>query len=264
MDEVAKYNTERWNAMVQAGAIFTRPWLDLTPETARERLDWHGWLGDLTGKRVLCLASGGGQQSMAFALLGANVTVTDLSEAQLERDREAAAHYGLTVATRQADMRDLSALPAHAFDLVYHPYSINFVPEARAVFAQVARVLAVGGHYDVSCANPVACGLIAGDWDGTGYPLRHPYLEGVPVDYRDEGWVFQDEMPAKPIGGPREYRHTLSTLINGLIENGFVIKQLAEETLGTPDVNATPGTIDHLATILPIWLNFWAEYQGQP
>ena len=46
---------------------------------------------------VLCLAAGGGQQSVAFALLGANVTVFDLSETQLEHDRLAAA------ALRRAD-----------------------------------------------------------------------------------------------------------------------------------------------------------------
>ena len=35
---------------------------------------------------VLCLACGGGQQSVALALLNANVTVFDLSEGQLDRD----------------------------------------------------------------------------------------------------------------------------------------------------------------------------------
>ena len=41
----------------------------------------------IAGKGVLCLAGGGGQQSAAFALLGAKVTVLDFSETQLERDK---------------------------------------------------------------------------------------------------------------------------------------------------------------------------------
>src|SRR5258706_5491827 len=147
MDDIAKYNSDRWNALARSRAIFTRPWLDLPPDDAQQRFDPELRLGELSGKDVLCLAGGGGQQSAAMALLGANVTVVDLSEAQLERSREAAAHYGHPVTTLQGDMRDSSFLGAAAFDVVVHPYSINFVPEAAAVFEQVARVLRTGGMY---------------------------------------------------------------------------------------------------------------------
>ena len=96
----------RWEALVEAEALFTRPWLDLDRRSARERLDPWGMLGDLTGARMCsCLASGGGQQSVAFALLGASVTVLDISEGQLRQDRLAAAHYGVEVTVRQGDMR---------------------------------------------------------------------------------------------------------------------------------------------------------------
>src|SRR5688572_9983833 len=97
MDELAKYNIERWKALVEANAVFTRPALELDPISAREKLDPEGRLGQVAGKDVLCLACGGGQQSVAFALLESNVTVFDLSEAQLRRDREAAAHYGVDI-----------------------------------------------------------------------------------------------------------------------------------------------------------------------
>ena len=140
MDDIARYNMTRWDAMVRAGAVFTRPWLDLTVESAREWVDSEGRLGEMAGQRVLCLAGGGGQQSAAFGLLGAEVTIFDLSAAQLERGQQAAAHYHLTVKTEQGDMRDLSRFAPAAFDLVYHPYSLNFVPDARVVFREVARV----------------------------------------------------------------------------------------------------------------------------
>src|SRR3989442_9947184 len=108
MDEIAKYNMERWRALVEADALFTRPVLNLNTVSARDSLDPEGTLGNLAGKDVLCLACGGGQQSAAFALLGANVTVFDLSEAQLQRDAEAATHYGINIKVVQGDMRDLS------------------------------------------------------------------------------------------------------------------------------------------------------------
>jgi hypothetical protein len=79
-DEVARYNQARWAAMAQARALFTRPFLDLTAEDARDWLDPDGRLPHVSGKRVLCLASGGGRQSACFGLLGAEVTVLDLIE----------------------------------------------------------------------------------------------------------------------------------------------------------------------------------------
>src|SRR3982751_1334037 len=94
MDSVSRFNKARWEALVQANALFSRPWLNETKESARQRLDPQGRLGNLTGKNVLCLAGGGGQQAVAFALQGARATVFDLSEGQLERDREAARYYG--------------------------------------------------------------------------------------------------------------------------------------------------------------------------
>src|SRR5919199_5451969 len=134
MDELAQYNIERWKALVEANAVFTRPALYLDPSLAQAEIDPERRLGTVVGKDVLCLACGGGQQSVAFALLGAKVTVFDLSAAQLDRDRVAAAQVGVEINIRQGDMRDLSCFEAARFDLVYHAYSLGFVPKARVVF----------------------------------------------------------------------------------------------------------------------------------
>jgi 2-polyprenyl-3-methyl-5-hydroxy-6-metoxy-1,4-benzoquinol methylase len=137
MDEIARYNIERWKALDDAEALFTRPELHLDPTLAQALLDPERRLGDVVGKAVLCLACGGGQQSVAFALLGAHVTVVDLSDAQLQRDREAAAHYGLDITVLQGDMRDLSALATASFDIVYHPSRALFVAEPLSTVLEV-------------------------------------------------------------------------------------------------------------------------------
>ena len=147
MDEITKYNKERWEELAKANVPFSRPFLNLDERSAREMVDPEGMLGDLAGKEVLCLAGGGGQQSVAFALLGAYVSVLDFSESQLERDREAATHYKVRTKTFQGDMRDLSHFGQAAFDIVWHAYSLAFVPDVRPVFSEVARVLRVNGLY---------------------------------------------------------------------------------------------------------------------
>jgi SAM-dependent methyltransferase len=255
MDEIARYNIDRWHSLAQANALFTRLRLDLTPDSARATYDPENRLGDLHGKDVLCLAGGGGQQSAAFALLGANVTVFDLSEDQLERDRQAAAHYKLSFTTVQGDMRDLSHFDAASFDVVWQPYSLNCVPDARQVFREVARVLRPGGLYHFNCANPFVCGLVETDWNGEGYPLSRPYIDGAKLTYADAPWVHA---ASEPIAPPVEYRHSLSTLVIGLIEHGFVLRHLSDSAGFHPDAAAAPGTWDHFTAHAPPWLTFWA------
>jgi ubiquinone/menaquinone biosynthesis C-methylase UbiE len=267
MDDVAKYNMARWDALVEANALFTRPARAMDEAAARARVDPQGRLGSVAGKKVLCLAGGGGQQSVAFSLLGAQVTVVDLSAGQLQRDREMAAHYGFAIETVQADMRDLSALPAASFDIVHHPYSLGFVPKAAEVFMQVARVIGVGGIYHFQCANPFYLGMTERDWQGEGYLLRHRYVEGEVLQYADQEWVYdraydQSGQPADhAISKPREYRHTLSALVEGLTAAGFLLRHLSDSSDFEHDPNAEPGTWDHFVGYAPPWLHFWTIYR---
>ena len=261
MDESAKYNIERWKALTDANALYTRPALNLDPASAREVVDPEGRLGVVEGKDVLCLAGGGGRQSAAFALLGARVTVLDLSAEQLRRDEQAAAHYGLDIRIRQGDMRDLSCFEEAAFDVVDHAYSLGFVPDARAVFRQVARVTRPGGLYHFHCANPFFVGLSERDWNGEGYTLKHTYVDGAQVTYEDQDWVYDRSKPGAQIPPPREYRHTLSTLFSGLVGQGFVVLHISDYSDFYPDPEAEPGTWDHFISFAPPWLSFWATYR---
>jgi SAM-dependent methyltransferase len=264
MDEITRYNIERWNALVAANAVFTRPVFDLDGRSAHEMIDPERRLGTVAGSDVLCLACGGGQQSVAFALLGANVTVVDLSEAQLEQDHLAAAHYGLTITLQQSDMRNLAGLEAASFDIVYHAYSLGFVPDARVVFQQVARVIRPNGRYYFSCGNPFGLGLAEPDWNGEGYTLRYPYINGAELHYDDPLWVYDRSQTDRQIPPVREYRHTLSALVSGLVEQGFLIEHISDYSDFTPDPDAKPGTHSHLTAIMPPWLSFWTVFRPDP
>jgi 2-polyprenyl-3-methyl-5-hydroxy-6-metoxy-1,4-benzoquinol methylase len=261
MDEIAEYNRQRWAELVRVNALFTRPWLDLDETSARAILDPARTLGDVRGKNVLCLAGGGGQQSVAFALLGASVTVVDLSDDQLQRDREAASHYSLQVTTLQGDMRDLAFLSTDQFDIVWHPYSLNFVPDCGAVFQQVARVIRTSGMYHFMAANPFLCGLGTRDWNGRAYELKNAYVEGAALEYRDEDWVYARKTAESHVPGPVEYRQTLGRIINSLVEAGFVLAKALEWSAEPPPLDAEPGTWDHLRLHAPPWIRFWAIHR---
>lgn len=257
MDELSRYNKERWEELAQSNIEYSRPAHNLDLRSARHMVDPEGILDEIAAKDVLCLAAAGGQQSAAFALLGSNVTVLDLSETQLERDRQTAKHYDVTIETVQGDMRDLSRFRGAEFDIIYHAHSINFVPDARQVFREVARVLKRDGLYRLSCSNPFFHGMDEGDWNGEGYLLKLPYDDGTEVIYEDPYWEFDaGDGTTRRVQGPREFRHSLNTLVNGLVEQGFVLRGVWEDLAG--DRNAEPGTWEHFKAIAPPYLTFWA------
>jgi len=260
-DDIYKYNYERWEALAKTNALFTRPKLDLDRETARAYLglDRLGVTWDLAGKNVLCLASGGGQQSAAFALLGANVSVLDISPSQLDRDRVAARHYGVEIGLFQGDMRDLSCFEKDSFDIVWHPYSLTFIRDSRLVFHEVSRILKEGGLYHLMCANPFFSGLTHYDWNGVGYTIKLPYEDETETTYPDQEWVYDRVQSEGPIQEPKEYRQTLSRIINGLIKEGFILDYFSE--IKSDDPESLPGTWGHFADVAPPWIEFmWYYY----
>ena len=258
MDPITRFNRERWEALAQANVAYSRPMLDLTPETALELLDPHGIMGSVKGKRVLCLCASGGQQSAAFGLLGAEVTVLDFSPTQLQRDRETAQHYGLKVETIEGDMRDLSPFTAAHFDIVWHAHSIVFIPDVTPVFSEVARVLKLGGLYRLSCHNPFVQGIEERDWDGKAYPLWRPYIDGAEVESVDSNWdIGYPDGTSRRVEGPHEFRHALSPLVNGMAQHGLVMLGLWEEL--STELDPQPGTWEHLKRIAPPWFTLWAR-----
>jgi SAM-dependent methyltransferase len=259
LDELGRFNKQCWENLAQADIQYSRPMLDLTPACARALVDVEGVMDDPAGKDVLCLAGGGGQQSAAYARLGARVTVVDLSETQLERDQVAAKHYGVTIRTIQGDMRDLSALPTDSFDIVYHAHSIVFVPDAGEVLDQVVRVLRPGGQYHVSWCHPTFQVFMCESWNGQAYQFNQPIIEGREIVSADPHWTVDpgEGRPIVRVVGPREFTHTVPTIINGLITRSFAILGVWESGRGDP--SAIPGTWQHLASFVSPNVTVWAR-----
>lgn len=239
-DEVAIANEKHWDRMVEEGCGFTIPWLDLDPDVIRQYAKGEletiseqlaimtppNILTDVEGKDVLCLSAGGGQQSAVFGLLGANVTVVDLTKGQLEGDKKAAEHYGYEITTIQSDMRDLSCLDADSFDIVYGTATC-YVPDTKQVYSEVARVLRQNGIFRVDFGQP-AIHFIG--WDGKDYRITEPYCQKI--NRREDGAI--------------EFRHYMDDIFNGLIEVDLSIRQVVDLSRNKkPDTQATPGTWVH-------------------
>ena len=188
-----------------------------------------------------------------FALLGAHVTVLDLTPEQLERDRLSARHYGYDVTLIQGDMRDLSDLPSDHFVRVLQPISTLYVPDLREVYQGVARVLKPGGLYFADYVYPLLKMPEKEDWDGDSYVLRfrEPHVRGK-IFERDDVQNFTE---GEFFG---EFNHLLSDIINGQIAEGLQIVGTWESPRPgshRPLSELAPGSSEHRHSILPLGLS---------
>lgn len=180
----------------------------------------HAWLGDLKGKRILGLASGGGQQMPVFAALGADCTVLDYSHLQLESERMVAAREGYDIRIVRADMSKPLPFYDGEFDLIFHPVSNCYVEEVRPIWRECFRVLKPGGT------------LLSGTDHYVNYIVDGDEREIV------------NALPFNPLKNPDQmarleaedagvqFSHSLEEQINGQLEAGFVLLALYEDTNG--------------------------------
>lgn len=180
------------------------------------------WLGDVKGRKVLCLAGAGGLQAPLLACAGAEVTVIDLSQRMLDKDRAVAAREGLDIRIEHGNMCDLSRFEDASFDLVFNPPSLCYVPDVGPVFREVYRVLKPGGTFIMTSMSPLAY-ICAWDSELQCYKAvnRLPYSA---QEHDGQGdWV--------------EYGHTMESYLGGQIAAGFVITGYLENQ--TDDVTET-------------------------
>jgi ubiquinone/menaquinone biosynthesis C-methylase UbiE len=175
---------------------------------------------------VLCLASGGGQQGPVLAAAGANVTVFDNAPAQLTQDRLVAERESLPLRTVEGDAAELSMFPDQSFDLIFNPVSTVFMQDVRAVWRECARVLRSGGILMTGFMNPVHYIFDLYKMDEGILEVAHsiPYsdLTSLPKEALEEHMAR---------GLPVEFGHSLTDLIGGQCDAGFVITDMYEDVM---------------------------------
>lgn len=233
VDPVA-HNRIAWDLQVAQDNEWTRPVATDVIDRARSG-DWsvvligyvptaRDWFpDDMHGVDVLCLASGGGQQAPVLAAAGANVTVFDNSPKQLAQDRLVADRDGLALTTVLGDMRDLSALAAESFDLVFHPVSNLFCPELEPVWRESYRVLRPGATLLAGFVNPDIF-IFSRDAE----EQRGELIVEHSLPYSDLTHLTDEDRVRLVGDGPLEYSHSLATQIGGQLEAGFVLTAFAE------------------------------------
>ena len=234
MDNYVKDNEKIWDERSANGDQWSLP--VSKEETDKARCgDWkivltpskpipREWFPeDMNGKKILCLASGGGQQGPILAATGADVTVFDNSTGQLRKDILVAERDGLTIKTVQGNMQDLSMFESDSFDLIVHPWSNNYIDDVIPVWKECYRVLKKGGALLAGFGSPLEFIFDLEKFDKGELVLKHsiPYAD---MDHMDDPKVREIVESEGYCWG-----HTLEDQIQGQIAQGFVIAGFYED-----------------------------------
>ena len=139
--------------------------LQIVGEQLCEALDLRG------AQKVLDVAAGNGNASLAAARRCCDVVSTDYVPSLLERGRARASADGLVVEFREADVEALP-FPDGAFDAVVSTFGVMFTPNQEQAAAELLRVCRRGGK--IGLANWTPDGLIGHVFKTLGKHLPPP------------------------------------------------------------------------------------------
>jgi len=105
------------------------------------------------GNRVLDVAAGNGNASLAAARRWCEVVATDYVPALLDRARERAAAERLAIEFREADAEHLP-FPDGSFDVVLSTFGVMFTPNQERAAAELVRVCRPGGKIGLANWTP--------------------------------------------------------------------------------------------------------------
>lgn len=182
----------------------------------------HEWFGELKDKKILGLASGGGQQMPVFAALGAICTVFDYSEEQIKSERIVAQREQYRIEIIRGDMTKRLPFEDEYFDIIFHPVANCYVEEVKPIWKECYRVLKHTGI------------LLAGMDNGINFLFAS-----------DEEKEVVNSLPFNPLKNPEQmkqlerenagvqFSHTLEEQLGGQLEAGFRLTDLYEDTNGS-------------------------------
>lgn len=235
--DIYKHNSLAWDNEVKCGNPWTKPVSVKEIELARKG-KLHilltpvkhvpaNWITPVKDRKVLCLASGGGQQGPLLAAAGAKVTVLDASKEQLETDRIAAKREQLDIITVLGDMADLSCFLKESFDIIVNPVSNCFIPDVKPVWRECFRVLRNGGRLLSGFNNPILyCFDRALEAKGV-LQLKHnlPYSDINSLTSEEKKRFIKNKEPF-------EFGHSLQDQLGGQITAGFSLRGFYEDKWG--------------------------------
>lgn len=173
---------------------------------------------DLTGKTVLDLGCGYGENCAEFKRRGASkVKGIDISEKMLAIAKAENPEIDFI----RADMNDLSFIK-ESYDIIFSSLALHYVEDFDTLAKNVYKILNSDGCFIFSQEHPLTTAPIIGaSWakDSDGNILHYNLTDYTRPGKRSTKWIVE---------GVEKYHRTFSDIVNALSGAGFVITKMIE------------------------------------
>ncbi|WP_421385200.1 class I SAM-dependent methyltransferase [Bacillus salacetis] len=189
----------------------------------------HKFFKNIEGKKIANLCGSNGRKAVPLALLGAKVTVFDISEENKRYALELAENAGTSINFVVTDILelDLSQFTNH-FDLLYLEGGIlHYFTDLNRLMTLLLAILKPNGNMVLSDFHPLKRCLVQlpGQSDYRVAPVYfdQPLLNGDVAYKQFFGVKEQEEFPDVSVKS-----HTMSEIINAVIQSGFRLEKFDE------------------------------------
>ena len=193
-------------------------------------------LPNLKDKTILDLGCGFGNHCMQFKQLGAKKVVgIDISEKMLAIARKENSHGDSTYLN--ITMENIGELN-DSFDLVVSSLAFHYIEDFTTLIGNIYDLLSENGTFVFSQENPLNTCFCQGQrWtvDSNGQKL-YANISNYGTDGERESVWFVDHV--------KKYHRTFSTIVNTLVDAGFIIEKMIEPVPTEEMVERYPKTKD--------------------
>jgi 2-polyprenyl-3-methyl-5-hydroxy-6-metoxy-1,4-benzoquinol methylase len=191
----------------------------------------ESWLENIKNKNILLVAGGGGQQAPILAAAGANVTLLDISDKQVELDRRVCSEFNLQVVFKIGSYTDMNAFQDETFDYIVNPVSNCFFKDLDVFWENASKLIKKNGSVLVGFINPVTFQFDFEKANLGEFVLKYPqpFSDLESLSDEEKRRFMREETPI-------EFGHSLSDQLGLPLRHGFSVTGFFEDGWGSePD-----------------------------
>lgn len=234
-DEISRINRDGWSRKTyeawvkrngtpeeHASRLRDDPWKKLAP--------FQAWLGEVRGKRIANLLGSNGKTAVSLALLGADVTVVDISPENARYALDLARAAGVNIRYIVSDVMRIppEERPAECDIVVMELGILHWIMDIERFFLIVREMLRDGGRVIVRDFHPVKRSLL--QWEDGRMVASGHYFDNTPregdVPY---AFILSDE-ERKELSQVVTRGWTMGQIVTAIADAGLVIRLLHEES----------------------------------
>lgn len=183
----------------------------------------------IKNKRIIHLCCNDGSELLSIKKMGAGECVgVDFSVEFISQAKNLSIHTGIKCQFTVNDILKLNVRRLGKFDIVlFTAGSLDWIPNVNTLFAQCARLVSAAGSLIIHEIHPLINAFDLISSDSTSIVINKSYWTPKVTPYHNAVSYAQRD-PSKKLPVQYAFHHTLSEIIQALIDNNFILTEFIE------------------------------------